>query len=191
MEIARANVLRGLSLFARAQFGVNAQAIKPDMMPLQGPLTTLWRSYEVSARYRWSIADTAAIEASAGYVRDQLEFNGMQADIDQVPDADYQSIRVGAKGLLHTSTVDPYLAFEGRIVLSGGILQQRFTKASVNGLHGAAGLAAKLGPLAARLEASITSYMWDFAFDNSTSIFRAHSGTDRVILISTFLAYQY
>jgi hypothetical protein len=105
----------------------------------------------------------------------------------QVPSADYRSLRLGVRASV-VGKIEPYLAAEGRIVLSGGNLGTRADSASASGYKFAGGLATKLGPLAARAEASATQYTW--TFDNVTTTLPP-GATDKIFWISFVVGYQY
>jgi hypothetical protein len=182
--------LRGLSLFARAQFNVHGQAL--EATNLMGDVTTYWGSLEFSLRHRWAIGSAFAVEASAGYVRDQMQFNASDGDdIAIVPDALYQSLRIGGRGFLVFDKADIYFAVENRIVLSGGAIASRFDSANATGLRGAVGAVIKLGPITARVEGSVLHYSWTFGYDGNADVAQADGATDSVKLLSFLLGYSY
>ncbi len=187
-EILGLGVLPGLSLMARFEFGLNSQPVSG--MDISGTTTTFWQSLEISVRNRFVIADTAAVEVGVGYLRDTYRFNGSPNDVELVPDADYQSIRIGVRGSLLLDPVEPYIVLENRIVLDGGAIQQRFLSASANGYHGALGAVAHFGNFSVRLEAAITDYSWTFKPDTGAMFF-ATGGSDRIEEISLALGYSY
>lgn len=190
MRILGTSRLRGLSLFARAQFNVHGQQL--EAMSLMGTVTTYWGSIEMSLRHRWSIGSAFAVEASGGYVRDQMQFNATDGDdIEVVPDALYQSLRIGGRGFLVFPKADVYLAVENRIVLSGGAIATRFDQASATGLRGALGVLFKLGAIQARVEGSVLHYSWTFGYDGNNDVAQADGATDSVKLLSFLLGYSY
>jgi hypothetical protein len=180
--------LRGLALVGRAQFGLNKLAISGGQ--LAGSATTFWQSFEISARHRWIVRERVTLEAGAGFVRDRYQFNGDIDDVRLLPDADYQSIRIGGRASLLFGAWEPYLAAENRIVLSAGALETRFDATTTSGLHGSAGIAGRFGALGARLEASLTRYTWTFGFDTDDE-FRADGGTDSIKQVALSLGYTY
>jgi hypothetical protein len=184
--------LRGLSLFLRAQFGLRGQEVRQETgNEIMGQLTTFWGSYELSVRHRWTIADILALEPSAGYVRDQLRFNATVAnDLELVPDAEYQSVRIGVRLGLLLGALEPYVSGENRIVLSGGELANRFTNASATGLRGALGALIRMGAITARVEGGITRYTWAFT-SNPSAVDQATGATDTVKVISFLVGYSY
>jgi hypothetical protein len=86
--------------------------------------------------------------------------------------------------------IEPYLSFENRIVLSGGELEKRAENAKASGYALAAGVNAKLGPLGARVEASLAQYSWEYSSDSGTAP-AADGASDRLIAILILLGYQY
>lgn len=186
MRLAGSSRLRGLSLFARAQFGVRGQTLTGGM--LAGQVSTFWGSYELSLRHRWDFGGLG-IEASGGYVRDQMRFNATDGnDIDLVPDAEYQSIRIGAKLAYNMGGFEPYIMGENRVVLDGGVIATRFDDAKAQGLRGAAGALFRVGPIIAHVEGALVRYAWDF---QSSTEFQAAGATDSVKLLSVAVGYAY
>jgi hypothetical protein len=187
--IAGVRALRGLAFLVRYQLPINKQPVTGG--GIMGPTTTFWQSLEISARHRWTFRK-GTIEVGAGFVRDQHQFNTSDTDLKFVPDADYRMIRIGARASALLGTVEPYLAAENRIVMSGGdVMENRFTLgANANGLRGALGINAKLGPLQARLEGSFTRYSWNFSADTG-DMFQATGAVDSIMMISTGLSYAY
>ena len=189
--VAKIRALRGLSLLFRFGFGVNSQAVKSKTTMMTTSAKTFWRSFELSLRQRWTIKEKISLEVGGGFVRDQYQFEGEIDDILLVPDADYQSVRVGGRVSALAGTFEPYVTFENRFVLSAGALQDRFDSASANGFRGALGVEAKLGAVTARLEGAINYYSWTFSYDSSMDNFRADSGTDSIKLITAAIGYSY
>jgi hypothetical protein len=188
--IAGVPALRGLAIVGRIQFPVNKQPVTGGR--IMGTTTTFWQSLEISARHRWSFTK-AAVEVGAGFVRDQHQFNTSNMnDLKLVPDADYKSVKLAVRGSLLLGKVEPYLAAENRIVVSGGAsLENRFSLgASASGLRGALGANAMVGPLQARVEASLTRYSWTFKYDTNDT-FKADGASDSIIMLSAGLGYAY
>jgi hypothetical protein len=188
--LAGVRALRGLALMGRIQFPVNKQPVSDAR--LLGATTTFWQSLEISARQRWTFSK-GTLEVGAGFVRDQHQFNtANKKDLALVPDADYRSIKIGLRGSLLLGTLEPFLAVENRIVLSGGdVIEDRFTLgASATGLRAALGATRQLGPLQARLEGSLTRYSWTFKPD-ATDTFKADGASDSIFLISAGVGYAY
>ncbi len=183
--------LRGFSLMLKFGYGVNSQQVTEKMTGAATDAKTFWRSFETSARQRWRLGNAATIEVGGGYVRDQYQFSGNASDIKLVPDADYQSVRVGLRVSALFGNVEPYLAAENRLVLSGGPIAERFDDASASGLRGAVGVALKLGAFDARLEGAINRYSWTFTSNETTDEFRASGGTDSIKFISVIAGYAY
>src|SRR6185312_2593623 len=145
--------LRGLSLFVRFQIGVNHQELTTqtgNMPPVPAGASTAWSSLEASVRQRWVLADAVAVTISGGFVRDALGFDITNtAMMPDVPDADYKSVRIGARIAL-LGNVAPYIEAENRFVVSGGRFATGFMSATATGVHAAAGVAIHAGSLAAK-----------------------------------------
>jgi hypothetical protein len=180
--------LRGLSLFARLQFPVAGQTVTGG--GVMGNVETKWSSYEASLRQRWTFGGLG-VEVSGGFVQDGFQFVAERTDdFDKMPDSTYQSVRLGAKVAYASGSVEPYLTAENRIVLSGGIVGQRFDDAAASGVRGSAGIALELGAITARAEGTLMRYSWRFAYDN-TDTSRADGATDTIELISLLVGYRY
>jgi hypothetical protein len=180
--------LHGMSLFARLQFPISGQTVEGG--DLMGTVQTEWSSFEASLRQRW-VFGSFGIEASGGYVQDVLTFKTSDSrDLDKMPDANYQSIRLGGKLAYQAGSVEPYLAAENRIVMSGGVVGQRFEQSKCSGLRGSLGLGLAFGAFTARAEGTLMSYSWQFAYEPGAPA-QAKSATDSIRLISMTLAYSY
>ena len=189
-EMLHMGVLRGLSLFVRFQIGVNHQELTTQIG--SGPVMpagaqTAWSSLEASVRQRWVLADSVSIAVSGGFVRDALGFDiTNQTMPPDVPDADYKSVRIGARVAL-LGDVAPYIEAENRFVVGGGHFQSQFMNASATGIHAAAGVAVHMGSIAAKAEGEITSYSWTFSEQDPN----ADGASDKVFGFAALLAYQY
>lgn len=188
--LAGVRALRGLAVIGRFQFPLNKQPVAGG--GIVGTTTTFWQSFEISARHRWTFAKST-IDVGAGFVRDQHQFNtDNTSNLNLVPDADYRSIRIGVRGSLRFGQIEPYLAAENRIVVSGGaVIEDRFPlEASASGLRGALGATAQLGPVHGRLESSFTRYSWTFR-SSPMDTFRAEGASDSIFIISAGVGYAY
>ncbi len=202
-RMAGVGFLKGFSLYGRYGYGVNQQAVK-DGNNMDTTAKTRWDSLEVSARQRWTIVDAGAIEIGAGYVRDQYRFDGggapKQTDLELLPDADYQSVRIGAKGSLLFGHAELYAAFENRFVMLNGTseIEKRFSlKHAANGIRPAVGLAANFGGFVMRAEGSLTLYSWTLQSDpmrdkdSTGKAFDAPGGSDSIKQVTFQLGYAY
>jgi hypothetical protein len=189
-ELLRLDYLRGLSVFVRFQFGLNHQVLTTvDMSGATVPAgaQTSWSSLEASIRHRWIVADTVAIEASGGFVRDVYGFETDNEMVHStVPDTDYKSLRIGVR-LALTGDVAPYITAENRLVLSGGYLATQYMDAHASGLHAAAGVMIHSGALTAKVEGEITSYSWTFSEQDPN----ADGANDKVFGFAALVGYQY
>jgi hypothetical protein len=187
-------VLPGLSLYGRFEVGLNSQPVTMDAAmtgATRTSLSTAWQSLEISAHQRWRLGSAGTIEVGAGYARDQYQFNGTPDQIAIVPDASYSAVRIGGRASLIFGAVEPYLATENRLVLSGGAMDQRYKLgASVNGVRGALGAALHLGRFEVRLEGGLTLYSWTFRPDAMDPT-RADGGRDFIQNVTFAVGYAY
>lgn len=187
--LAGVNALRGLSVLARYQYGLNKQEIVAT--GLSGKTNTFWQSLELSVRHRWWFAERFGVEIGAGFVRDQLQFEGAAQDILKVPDADYKGFRLGIQASMRFDKLEPYLAAENRIITSGGRIASRFADGTqTSGLRAAVGLAYRLGKLQAHVEGAWTRYSWDFKFAPD-AMMRAEGASDSIRKIQVGVGYTY
>lgn len=189
--LAGIHFLRGLSLLVRFGYGVNSQAVKQKVSMMTTSAKTFWRAFEVSLRHRWTIKQAMTLEVGGGYVRDQYQFSGNADDIELVPDADYQNIRLGVRASALLGSVEPYLAVENRIVLSGGAIEERFDDASASGVRAVLGAQSSFGAVSVRVEGAINYYSWSFTSNDATDKYRASGGTDSIKFITAAIGYAY
>ncbi|HET9988544.1 MAG TPA: PEGA domain-containing protein [Kofleriaceae bacterium] len=178
---------RGLSLFGKVAFGINHQPVL-DMqnMPL-GP-QTYWGNIEVDLRHRWTLGEESSISAEGGFVRDQLQFTGgSKMTRDEVPVADYRSIRIGVRAATMLGALEPFATVEGRIVLSGGELATRFASADITGARIAAGAQVRAGPVYLRAQAALTYYGWTFTNASADPMAATAAGATDVIEVLSFV----
>lgn len=188
-RMAGVKLLRGASLFARLQFPIAGQTVQGG--DLMGTVKTKWSSLEVSLRQRW-VFGAFGVEASGGFAQDRMTFDAtVGQDINLMPDTNYQSVRLGAKAVYNAGQVEPYVAAENRIVMSGGPVGERFDTAKASGLRGSIGAAGKLGPLSVRVEGTLMNYSWEFTYDGLNDTAQATGATDSVKLISAVIGYSY
>jgi hypothetical protein len=193
--IANLDFLRGLSVYGRFEFGVNAQAVAvvgANGVRAPSTLTTAWRSLETSVHQRWMVTDVIALEVGGGYAQDHYQFKGAAKDIDIVPNAAYSMVRIGGKASLMLGMIEPYLAGEERIVLSGGALDDRYKLgASANGVRGELGAVVHLGHgIDATLAGIYSLYAWTFKPDVNDPR-QATGGSDAVENVTLAVGYAY
>jgi hypothetical protein len=192
--------LPGLALYGRFQIGVNPQrvTVKDSVTGAvtTTSLTTSWQSLEISLRQRWTIASTGTIEVGAGYTDDRYQFTTDNpftgaAERAVVPDAAYKAVRIGGRASLLLGRLEPYVAGENRLVLSGGAMERRYSvSTSVNGVQGALGAVVHLGRFELRAEASLIQYSWTFRYDAGDAD-QADGGSDLIERIGLTVGYVY
>lgn len=189
--LAGVRFLRGLSLLVRFGYGVNSQPVTQKVSMTTTSAKTFWRAFEVSLRHRWTIKKAMTVEVGGGYVRDQYQFEGMVEDIDLVPDADYQNVRLGLRVSALLGSIEPYATAENRLVLSGGTIEKRFDDASASGARAAVGAEAKFGAVTMRVEGALNYYKWSFTSNDADDKWRADGGTDSIKYITAAIGYAY
>lgn len=185
------DALHGLSLYGRFAFGLNGQAVEIDQGGgMRTSLTTKWRSLEVSVHHRWQISQAGSVEVGAGFSQERYQFNGRADEVRLVPDASYDAVRIGGRASLRFGNLEPYLTTENRLVLSGGVLDDRYgLGTSVNGVHGSLGAVLHLGDFNVRLEGALTLYSWTFKPDANDPM--ADGGSDFIQKVSLAVGYVY
>jgi hypothetical protein len=183
--------LRGLSLFARVQFGINSQQVTRESMGMTTDVgaSTLWGALEVSVRQKFIVGGSFGAEVSAGFVRDQVEFNAdNQTAFEMVPSADYKSLRIGAR-LSYVAQFEPYAGGEYRSVFSGGDIGTRADQASTSGYALRAGVRTAFGSISARAEFSYAKYTWQFT--NSGTTTGPQGADDTIMWLGAFAGYGF
>jgi hypothetical protein len=141
---------------------------------------TYWRTADAGLRWRWSINHTAALDFELGWARMLYAFRGADGGlVDEVPDVDYQTFRTAARGLVKLGPARAWLGIESRVVLSGGVVQDRFRNAKAQGLGGQLGGELPLGGgrVLLRLNGTFERYGWTFEPVDADK-FRAVGATD-------------
>ena len=183
-ELLGSNHLRGLSLFGKVEFGLNHQAVLDDNNMAVGP-KTFWGNIEVDLRHRFLVGDASSVTIEGGFVRDQLQFQAeSKTDLQKVPYADYRSIELGVRAATHAGSLEPFVALEGRIVLSGGDLGTRFATADTTGGRVAVGASLAAGPVYLRAQAALTVYSWTFTNSGAMGVETADGATDLIEVLS-------
>jgi hypothetical protein len=141
------------------------------------------------------IASTGTVEVGAGYTDDHYQFtSGDRVGDDQrahVPDTSYKAVRIGGRASLVAGVLEPYVAIENRIVLSGGPLGDRYKfGASAVGYHGELGAVLHLGRFELRAQGSMTLYSWTFRPDANAAD-EATSATDLIEQVGLSVGYVY
>jgi hypothetical protein len=187
LELLGASHFRGLSLYGKVVFGINHQPVL-DMQNMPVGPQTYWGNIEVDLRHRWTVGDDSSITAEGGFVRDQLEFTGgSKATRDDVPVADYRSVRIGVRAATMLGALEPFAAVEGRIVLSGGDLATRFASADITGARVAAGAQVRAGPVYLRAQAALTYYGWTFTNSSADPTKPSASGATDLVEVLSFV----
>lgn len=183
--------LRGLALVLRYGYGANSQSVL-DANNMETGLSTYWSTIQVGARQRWTLGGMASLEIGAGYVRDIHRFN-VAADatvpVTQVPDADYSSVRIGGRASVQLAKLEPFVAAENRIVVSGKGFADRFPSPSATGIKLGGGVVLHAGKLFFTLEASYTRYSWTFGAGNVMGV-SASGATDAFTNFGGSLGYE-
>jgi hypothetical protein len=155
--------LRGLSVFGKVEFGLNHQPVLDTTNMPVGP-TTFWGNIEAGIRHRWHVGDDSSVAIEGGYVRDQLQFvSSSKALLLKVPYADYRSVMLGVRATTMLGSLEPFIELQGRIILSGGDVGDRFMSHDITGGHAAVGASITAGPVYLRAQAAITLYSWDLS----------------------------
>lgn len=189
--LAGIRALRGFALVGRFQYGLNSQTVIQDANNAALGARTFWTTLEVSARQQFVFANKLIAEVGVGYVGDQHQFEGTDTDIAKVPDAYYQSLKIGGRLAVMLGGLEPFLAVENRIVMSSGPLAKRFVPtggSDVSGFRGAAGIGLRFGKIVGRVEGSLTRYSWTIVDDGTTD---TNGATDSIKQVTLTAGYAY
>ena len=186
-------VLPGLFIRAKAELPLYRNAV--EGMDLSTQAETLWQHYEAGVHYQWLYNGKLGIQGGAAYMRDDFDYSGTAIDRQILPRTVYKSISIGAQVSYRAPvsakmTVEPYLAFDNRIVLSGGDIETRYAAqdTSTSGFGGRIGAAGTYGSIRVRLEFSYLRFSWDFG---TASDRMASTGIDSIKLFGFSAGYEY
>lgn len=184
--------LHPLAIVLAGGFGV-PQAVADDTGTLGTDLKTFWQRFQAGLRYRFGLG-AVDLDLEAGYGGYVYRFSGNTNDIDRLPDASYQCVRIGGRlGIkIAGGMVEPYVGGENRAVVSGGEIQDRFRNgASAQGyaFRGGLDLALASGKLTGRLEFNYGKFEWTFKPDPPD--FMVTGGTDTLYHLGFVLGYAY
>jgi hypothetical protein len=144
-------------------------------------INAYWRSQHAGLRLRGYDREAIAVDVDVGWVHTLYTFRDEEMRlVDEVPDVDYQMIRLGARLLGRlTPTVDAWIGADNRLVLSGGALEQRFDRAEADGVAARAGGCMRLldGHLEGRVELAFARYGWTFSSEAGDT-YDAEGGAD-------------
>jgi PEGA domain len=144
-------------------FGVGFPVTASD--PTGKTANTFWRTTEVGLRWHWNVTHELGLDFEGGWARLLYTFrDDMDGLIDTIPDVDYQSVRLGLRGVARLGAGRLWVAGEDRIILSAGEETNRFTGASAQGLGARVGFDVPLmsGRLIIRVEGNLSRYTWTF-----------------------------
>ncbi|MCE9576788.1 MAG: PEGA domain-containing protein [Deltaproteobacteria bacterium] len=143
---------------------------------------TYWRTTEAGLRWRWNVTHTAALDFEAGWARLLYAFRGADGGlVDEIPDVDYETVRAALRAMIHAGPARVWVGVENRIVISGGVVQDRFTGAKAQGLGARLGgeLPVAKGKVVLRLDGTFERYGWTFQ-SKAGDTFNAAGATDLV-----------
>ncbi len=171
-----AHVLWPLSITAGFGVGFPVTATAPN----GDTADTFWRTTDVGLRWRWNVSHAAALDFEGGWARLLYTFrDSMNGLISTIPDVDYETIRLGLRGIAKIGKGRLWIAGENRVILSGGEEQNRFSGGSIQGLAGHLGgdIPFADGRVVLRVEGNLSRYSWTFT-TNPGDMYIADGATD-------------
>ncbi len=146
------------------------------------PPTPTRRTAAAGLRWRWNVNPSAALDFEGGWARLLYAFRGADGGlVEEIPDVDYQTVRAAIRGSIRLGPARAWVGVENRIVLSGGVVQDRFRNAKAQGLGARLGGEVPVagGRVLLRLDGAFERYGWTFE-PMDTDMFRATGATDLV-----------
>jgi hypothetical protein len=195
-RLSSVRALHPLAAVFAIAFGVPQDVSAKDSVGLGDNLTTFWRRYQAGLRYRFGLGSVVDLDVEAGYGGYIYRFSGNIDDIARLPDASYQTVRLGGRLAVRLleNKLAPFVGGENRIILSGGALEERYSRGyETQGFAFRAGfdLALWAGKLATRVEGSYSRFEWSFTAPPTDAMYIARGGTDSLFGISLTAAYSY
>jgi hypothetical protein len=153
-----------------------------------------WRSQHAGLRFR-ALDRKVAVDVDAGWAHTLYTFRDENnALLDDVPDVDYQMVRFGLRVLGKVgSSAEVWAGVDNRVVLSAGLLEERFEgRADIDGFDARAGFAVWLlsQHLEGRVEGHYTRFGWTFESDIMDE-YRADGGTDALFGVTITVGGRY
>lgn len=154
-------------------------------------ISTTWREVDLGVRVHYDVATTARLVFEAAYGRTLFFFTDAGALADELPQVDYQFMRVMLGAGKQVDKAFLYAGFQTQIVFSAGATADRFDGSSVDGF------ALRLGgtlqmfeDIEARLEGMWSRYGYEFESDPG-DMFEADGGTDQYYGVTAGAAYTF
>lgn len=146
-----------------AGFGVGFPVTATD--PSGKTADTYWRTTEAGLRWHWNVTHELGLDFEGGWARLLYTFRDVNNDlVNTIPDVDYETVRLGLRGVVRVGKGRTWIGLENRVVLSGGQEEQYFNGASAQGLGARAGFDVPFaaGRVLVRVEGNLSRYTWTF-----------------------------
>jgi hypothetical protein len=159
----KAKILWPLALVIGGAFAPVAEATVPDE---DVPAELYWRTMDLGLRYRLRLLDgKLAVGFEAGWTRNLYQFR-VPSDVmleARLPDVDYQMVRFGARAEGKRGMFTGWFGLDNRIVVSEGVVADRYRSAEVGGFSLRLGALARLWQdrLEAGVEYGLQRYGWE------------------------------
>ena len=185
-RLSHAHWLHNLSIVGSFGYGLSQDVSGAS----GGSLTTAWQTFTAGLRYRVPLAEKLGLDIDAGYGNYGYKFTGAAATVDDVPDAQYSTVRFGGALVYHSGSFEAYLGGEERVVLSIGSASAHFASSSANGIAGKLGVRLVHEHLFAALEGGYAAYSLSFT-PATPATFNATGGTDSQTTAQLTLGLRY
>ena len=154
-------------------------------------ISTTWREVDVGVRVHYEFVEAARLILEVAYGRTLFFFTDAGMLANELPQVDYQFMRVMLGGGKTIGKAHVYGGFQTQIVFSAGATADRFDESSVDAF------AFKLGgtldlfdKVEARLEGVWSRYGYEFT-SNPGDMFEADGGTDQYYGVTAGAAYTF
>jgi hypothetical protein len=154
-------------------------------------ISTTWREIDFGARLHYELAETVRLVIEGAYGRTLFFFTDAGTLADELPQVDYQFMRILFGGGKQVGKAFVYAGFQTQIVFSAGATADRFAESSVDAF--AFEMGAKVDVyenIEARIEGMWSRYGYEF---NSSpgDMFEADGGTDQYYGVTAGAAYTF
>jgi hypothetical protein len=124
-------------------------------------VSTSWSAFDVGARERIHLNDSAVLGVHGGYGQNDYTFSGALGQGAKLPDASYHFVSGGIDADLALARLSLYVSASYLGVLSTGTVGTYFPRATVGGVEGALGAAyAIVGGLEVSIEVAYTRFFY-------------------------------
>lgn len=129
-------------------------------------IDTNYAALDAALKYRFSLAERAALALLAGFSMEDFVFSGEGAFADEIPEVRYRAVRLGLDVRVPIAGLDFLAGGFYRLVVSGGDVADRFPRSSLGGIDALFGAALPLGKSGFELQALLLYHRYYYSMNS-------------------------